>query len=156
MSTRGTGAVLPYGMAPVPRLRYKAPMEPPSQVAAQRSKRSRVLDLVNGVDESSLSRLARGLIGSEVLRIAAEVRALVAAGKPVCNLTVGDFDAREFAPPPRLLQGIGRALAAGHTNYPPSNGVLELRQAVTRFCRREFVLEYPVESVLVAGGPRPL
>jgi len=34
--------------------------------------------------------------------------------------------------------------------------VLELRQAVTRFYRREFGLEYPVESVLVAGGARPL
>src|SRR5439155_13615029 len=51
----------------------KRPMEPPSPAAAG-SKRFRALDLVNGVDESSLSRLARGLIGSEVLRIAAEVR----------------------------------------------------------------------------------
>ncbi|TMQ52983.1 MAG: aminotransferase class I/II-fold pyridoxal phosphate-dependent enzyme [Candidatus Eisenbacteria bacterium] len=124
--------------------------------AVPRPEGRRTLDLLNGVDESSVSRLARGLIGSEVLRIAAEVRALVAAGKPVCNLTVGDFDAREFAPPPRLLRGIGRALAAGHTNYPPSNGVLELRQAVTRFYGREFGLDYPVESVLVAGGARPL
>jgi aspartate aminotransferase len=54
------------------------------------------------------------------------------------------------------MKGIQRALDGGHTNYPPSNGVLELRQAVTRFYRREFGLEYPVESVLVAGGARPL
>jgi len=108
------------------------------------------------VDDASLSRLSRGLIGSEVLRIAAEVRALIAAGKPVCNLTVGDFDSREFSPPERLLSGVQRALAAGHTNYPPSNGVLELRQAVTRFHAREFGLDYGVESVLVAGGARPL
>ena len=112
--------------------------------------------LLNGVDDASLSRLSRGLIGSEVLRIGAEVRALMAAGQPVCNLTVGDFDAREFAPPERLLSDIHRALLAGHTNYPPSNGVLELRQAVTRFYRREFGLDYPLESVLVAGGARPL
>jgi len=111
---------------------------------------------LDSVDDACLSRLSRGLIGSEVLRIAAEVRALIASGQPVCNLTVGDFDSREFAPPERLLAGIQRALAAGHTNYPPSNGVLELRQAVTRFCRREFGLDYPVESVLVAGGARPL
>ena len=108
------------------------------------------------IDDASLSKLARGIIGSEVLRIAAEVRALVAAGKPVCNLTVGDFDSRQFAPPERLVEGIRNALAAGHTNYPPSNGVLELRQAVTRFYRRELNLDYPVESVLVAGGARPL
>src|SRR5262249_48427194 len=84
-------------------------------------------------------------------------RALVASGQPVCNLTVGDFDPREFSPPERLVEGIHRALAAGHTNYPPSNGVLELRQAVTRFLRREHRLEIPVEAVLVArGGARPL
>ena len=34
--------------------------------------------------------------------------------------------------------------------------MLELRQAVTRFYGREFGLDYPVESVLVAGGARPL
>lgn len=111
---------------------------------------------LEAIDETSLSRLARGLIGSEVLRIAAEIRSLIAQGNPVCNLTVGDFDSREFPPPRRLLVDVQRALDEGHTNYPPSNGVLELRQAVARFYRREFGLDYPLESVLVAGGARPL
>ncbi len=111
---------------------------------------------LNAVDDASLSHLSQGLVGSEVLRIAAEVRALMAQGQPVCNLTVGDFDAREFRPPDALLSSVQKALAAGHTNYPPANGVLELRQAVARFYAREFGLEYPVESVLVAGGARPL
>ncbi len=110
----------------------------------------------SAVTDADLSSLARGLIGSEVLRIAAETRAMLAAGIPVCNLTVGDFDGRLFTPPERLLAGISTALADGHTNYPPSNGVLELRQAVTRFMKREFGLDYPVDSVLVAGGARPL
>jgi aspartate aminotransferase len=108
------------------------------------------------VTDASLSRLARGLIGSEVLRIAAEVRAAIAAGKPVCNLTVGDFDSREFPLPAALLEGVQAALREGHTNYPPSNGVLELRQAVARFYRREMDVDLPLESVLVAGGARPL
>jgi len=69
---------------------------------------------------------------------------------------VGDFDPREFPAPAQLLAGVQKALASGHTNYPPSNGVLELRQAVARFYAREFGLDYPVESVLVAGGARPL
>ena len=113
------------------------------------------LDLA-ALEPAALAPLARGLIGSEVLRIATEVRALIASGEPVCNLTVGDFDPREFSPPDALMAGIQKALAAGHTNYPPSNGVLELRQAATRFIQREFALDYPVESVLVAGGARPL
>ena len=113
------------------------------------------LDL-DAVTDAGLSTLARGLIGSEVLRIAAEIRGLVAQGQPVCNLTVGDFDSREFRPPERLILGVRKGLEAGHTNYPPSNGVLELRQAVVRFYQREFGLDYPLESVLVAGGARPL
>src|SRR5262245_29309643 len=108
------------------------------------------------IGDEQLSKLSRGLIGSEVLRIAAEIRTLIAQGQAVCNLTVGDFDPREFHPPDRLLTGVQKALASGHTNYPPSNGTLELRQAVARFYAREFGLEYPVESVLVAGGARPL
>ena len=111
---------------------------------------------LDGIATSGLSKLSQGLVGSEVLRIAAEVRALLAAGQPVCNLTVGDFDSSEFPPPAALLKGVHDALTAGHTNYPPSNGVLELRQAVSRYYAREFGLDYPVESVLVAGGARPL
>jgi aspartate aminotransferase len=111
---------------------------------------------LGGVTDGSLSQLSRGLIGSEVLRIAAEIRGLIAQGQPICNLTVGDFDSSEFPPPERLVSGVHRALLAGHTNYPPSNGVIELRQAVTRFLRRSFGLEYPVESILIAGGARPL
>ncbi len=110
----------------------------------------------DGVGDASVSGLARGLIGSEVLRIAGEIRALIAQGQPVCNLTVGDFDSKEFPPPAALVAGIERALQQGHTNYPPSNGVLELRRAVVAFYRREFGLEFPLESVLVAGGARPL
>ena len=113
------------------------------------------LDLA-AIRAEHLSKLARGLVGSEVLRIAAEIRALTAQGHSVCNLTVGDFDPREFRPPDRLLAGVQKALADGHTNYPPSNGTIELRQAVMRFYAREFGLDYPVESVLVAGGARPL
>lgn len=105
---------------------------------------------------ASLSRLAQGLIGSEVLRIAGEVRAAIAAGRDVCNLTVGDFDPREFPLPRKLVDGIKAALDAGHSNYPPSNGIPELRQAVLGFFRRELGLDYPLESVVVASGARPL
>ena len=106
--------------------------------------------------DAGLSSLARGVIGSEILRIAAEIRALKAKGAAICNLTVGDFDPAYFPIPAELLEGTRAALAEGHTNYPPSDGVLALREAVARFYARELGLTYPVESVLVAGGARPL
>lgn len=119
------------------------------------SERAQTLDF-SGVTDESLARLVRGLVGSEVLRIAAEIRSLVAQGRPICNLTVGDFDPKEFPLPPALLEGVQKALASGHSNYPPSNGVLELRQSAARFYQKSFGLSYPVESVLIAGGARPL
>jgi aspartate aminotransferase len=106
--------------------------------------------------DASLSHLARGVVGSEILRIAAEIRALKAKGAAICNLTVGDFDPAQFPVPEKLLTGVRDALAAGHTNYPPSDGVLTLREAVARTYERSLGLRYPVESVLITGGARPL
>jgi aspartate aminotransferase len=109
-----------------------------------------------GLVDASLSERVRGLIGSEILKIAAEIRELVASGKPVCNLTVGDFNSRQFPIPERLLEAIQRALRAGETNYPPSDGVLKLRKAVLEYVEREHGLRFPVESILIAGGARPI
>jgi aspartate aminotransferase len=109
-----------------------------------------------GAVDASLSDLARGVIGSEILRIAAEIRALKAKGAEICNLTVGDFDPAQFPAPAALLDGMRAALAAGQTNYPPSDGVLALREAVARYYAKRLGLGYPVESVLITGGARPL
>lgn len=106
--------------------------------------------------DAALSTLARGVVGSEILKIAAEIRALKAKGAQICNLTVGDFDPAYFPIPAELLAATRDALAEGHTNYPPSDGVLALREAVVRFYSRELDLDYPVDSVLVTGGARPL
>jgi aspartate aminotransferase len=99
--------------------------------------------------------MADGLAGSEILRIAAEIRALQAGGREVCNLTVGDFSPRQFPVPGGLVEGVARALAAGETNYPPSEGLPELRRAISAFTERRLGLRYPVESVLVTAGARP-
>ncbi len=102
-----------------------------------------------------LSRMASGLHGSEILKIAAEIRAMAAAGQRICNLTVGDFDPRQFPIPDFLRDAITQAVQAGETNYPPSDGVLALRQSVQRFLKRELALDYPLEGILVTGGSRP-
>ncbi|HUX33996.1 MAG TPA: aminotransferase class I/II-fold pyridoxal phosphate-dependent enzyme [Gemmatimonadaceae bacterium] len=103
-----------------------------------------------------LSQLAQGLVGSEILKIAAEVRDLIAQGRPICNLTVGDFSPSEFRVPERLARGVADYVAKGQTNYPPSNGVLELRKAVSAFYKRGLGLDYPVESIVITSGGRPV
>jgi aspartate aminotransferase len=104
----------------------------------------------------ALSTLARGLVGSEILKISAEITALKAQGRQICNLTVGDFSPAEFRIPMALEQAIAEMLAAGQTNYPPSDGTIELRRAVVKFYDDQLGLPYPVESVLIAGGSRPV
>jgi aspartate aminotransferase len=99
--------------------------------------------------------MAGGLVGSEILKIAADIRAMVAGGATVCNLTVGDFSSAEFPIPQYLQDEIVRALQAGETNYPPSDGVPQLRQAVAAFYERWLGLSYPLEGILVTGGSRP-
>ncbi|NOK11547.1 pyridoxal phosphate-dependent aminotransferase [Corallococcus exercitus] len=107
-------------------------------------------------DDTTVGSMVRGLVGSEILRIAAEIRELVAKGTKVCNLTVGDFSPKEFPIPDGLRDQIGVALQAGETNYPPSDGVLDLRQAVQRFYERSLGLKYPLEGIVIAGGARPV
>jgi aspartate aminotransferase len=103
-----------------------------------------------------VSDMAGGLVASEILRIAAEIRGVIRSGTAVCNLSVGDFDPKQFPIPARLRTGITSALEGGETNYPPSDGVLELRQSVQRYYERQLGLEYPLESILIGGGARPL
>lgn len=113
-------------------------------------------DVLTHTSDASLSRLAQGMTGSEVLKIAGEVRALTASGRSVANLTVGDFSPTEFRIPKRLEQLIAEQLASGQTNYPPSDGTLELRRTVVDLYRDVFGLTYPLESTLIAGGSRPI
>src|SRR5690606_14973849 len=68
----------------------------------------------------------------------------------------GDFAPKQFRIPAELETAIARALVAGETNYPPSDGVTELRRAVRGFYQRELGLDYPIEGILVAGGARPV
>lgn len=106
--------------------------------------------------DRGLSTLAQGLTGSEILKIASQIRALCDAGRDICNLTVGDFSPQEFRIPPALEHEIVEALRRGETNYPPSDGVKEMRQAVMRLYDEELGLKIPLEETLIAGGARPI
>jgi aspartate aminotransferase len=106
--------------------------------------------------DTSLSKLVNGFPPSGILKIANEIRALTAAGRDVVNLTVGDFDPAHFPIPDKLLHGIQRALVDGVTNYPPPLGLLSLRQRVSEYVERSCGVRYPVESVLIASGGRPI
>jgi aspartate aminotransferase len=103
-----------------------------------------------------IATMAQELIASEILKIAGEIRTFVTQGAEVLNLTVGDFASKEFPVPEALARGIREAIEEGHTNYPPSSGVIECREAVREMFRDRLGLDYPLSSVLIAGGARPM
>jgi len=105
--------------------------------------------------QSRISHLADELRGSAILSIAGEVRALIAEGKPILNLTVGDFSSKQFRIPKELEDGIVEALRAGESTYPPPIGLDTLRAAVREFYRRRLGLDFPLQSILIASGARP-
>jgi len=109
-----------------------------------------------GYAQPRVSPMAAGLIGSEILKIAADIRAMIADGKKICNLTVGDFNSTYFPIPEYLKNEIEIALVKGETNYPPSDGVLPLRKAVQEFYKMRLGLDYPIESFIITGGARPV
>ncbi|MEI8133544.1 MAG: aminotransferase class I/II-fold pyridoxal phosphate-dependent enzyme [bacterium] len=108
------------------------------------------------VSKPRVSPMAAGIIGSEILKIAADIRAMIADGNKICNLTVGDFNSSYFPIPDFLKNEIEIALIKGETNYPPSDGILILRKAVQEFYRTRLGLDYPIESFIITGGARPV
>ena len=103
-----------------------------------------------------LSYLAESLIGSEIVRLGNEIKDKIRAGKKIYNFTIGDFDSR-FFPIPAALEGYIRdAYREGYTNYPPAEGLLELREAIGQFLHDREGLDYGPTEILVAAGGRPL
>jgi aspartate aminotransferase len=105
--------------------------------------------------ERTPSELAKGLEGSAILKIAGEVRQLLAEGREIANFTVGDFSPDQFRIPEVLKDRIQAALNDGQTNYPPAIGIPEIRAEVRELYRRELGLDYPEGCVQVGSGARP-
>jgi len=103
-----------------------------------------------------VSVLANTLIGSEIIKIGNEVNDMKRKGAQIANLTIGDFDPSIFPIPAELKDEIIDAYHHNHTNYPPADGILPLRETVVEILRDRYSLNYSVSDILVAGGSRPL
>lgn len=102
------------------------------------------------------SKLAEGLKGSEIIKIAGEVNALKEQGVAVYNQTIGDFDANIFPIPELLKKEIITAYHNNHTNYPAANGMESLRVSVSNYLSKHLELDYSKDEILISGGARPL
>jgi aspartate aminotransferase len=103
-----------------------------------------------------LSQLAETLIGSEIVKLGNEIRTRMSQGEKIYNFTIGDFDPQIFPIPAELKEGIIAAYHSNYTNYPPADGLLELRRSVAAFIKREEGIDYEDNEILIGGGGRPL
>ncbi len=103
-----------------------------------------------------LSKLADTLIGSEIVKLGGEIRALQQQGAKIYNFTVGDFDPNVFPIPTLLKDEIIKAYQNNFTNYPAAEGNLDLRESLMEYIHEFFNISYTTDELLVAGGGRPL
>ncbi|TAE07598.1 MAG: aminotransferase class I/II-fold pyridoxal phosphate-dependent enzyme, partial [Bacteroidetes bacterium] len=105
---------------------------------------------------TKLSTLAESLVGSEIVKLGNAIAERVRAGEHIYNFTIGDFDPKIFPIPALLEQYIIEAYQEKQTNYPPADGVAELRTAVSGFLEKWEDLQYAANEILIAAGGRPL
>ncbi|MEO8761457.1 MAG: aminotransferase class I/II-fold pyridoxal phosphate-dependent enzyme [Bacteroidia bacterium] len=103
-----------------------------------------------------VSKLAQNIIGSEIIKLAAEVNEKIKNGQHVYNFTIGDFNPKIFPIPTELKQAIIDEYLADETNYPAADGMLPLRQAVSTLLKERGNLDYATDEILIAGGARPV
>ncbi len=104
---------------------------------------------------SLVNTLVAGMEGSAILTVAGHVRRLSAEGRTITNLTIGDFDPKQFPIPDPLRDAIVAELEAGQTNYPPATGLPELSRAIQGMVQKRLGLGYPERCILVGAGARP-
>ncbi len=105
--------------------------------------------------ELKVSQLAENIIGSEIIKLAAEVNEKIKKGEKVFNLTIGDFNPKVFPIPAELKQDIVNAYEDNQTNYPAADGMMELRESVSNLLRLRGNLDYKTDEIVIAGGARP-
>jgi aspartate aminotransferase len=106
--------------------------------------------------KGNLSRLANTLIGSEIVRLGGEIKEKIKQGDKIYNFTIGDFDSSIFPIPQKLEKKIIDAYQNKNTTYPPADGILKLRESVSKFIKEREGLDFNTNEILIAAGGRPL
>ena len=99
--------------------------------------------------------LAKSLnrLGTEsAFSVLAEAKKLEAQGKPMIHLGLGQPD---FKTPKHVVEAAKKALDDGHHGYVLSNGILECRQAVTRWIKKRYNAEVDPERIIIMPGGKP-
>ncbi len=92
-------------------------------------------------------------IGEEnAFAVLARANALVAQGRNIINLGIGQPD---FRTPDFIVEAAVKALRDGHHGYTPANGIPALREAVAADLAKRFKVEVSPDSVMIMPGGKP-
>jgi len=103
-----------------------------------------------------LSKTAQELIPSGIRKISDKVNERIEKGEKIFNLTIGDFSPKVFPIPSVLKEEIKKAYDEAQTNYPPSDGVAGLREAVSKYIKERGGFNYGKDEIVIGSGARPL
>ncbi len=74
-------------------------------------------------------------------------------GRDIINLSIGQPD---FATPKNIVEAAIKALNDGHHGYTPSNGIIELREAVAEHVFKNYYLNISPDNILITPGGKPV
>jgi aspartate/methionine/tyrosine aminotransferase len=84
--------------------------------------------------------------------VLAKANKLISEGKDVINLGIGQPD---FPTPINIQEAAIKAIKDGHHGYTPSNGIPQLREAVSEHIYLEYNKEINPERILITPGGKP-
>ena len=99
---------------------------------------------------TKLSFLGENIVGSQIIKLNNLIKST--PQKQIYNYTIGDFDPKINPIPEKLRNAIIHEYIDGNTNYPQSQGELDLRKSIST--RMNGL--YQPEEILVGAGVRPL
>jgi aspartate aminotransferase len=97
------------------------------------------------------SALLSRLTESATLAMARISRELKAKGVDIISLSLGepDFDTPDF-----IKEAAISAIENNYTHYPPVNGYLEVREAISKKFKRDNNLDYTADQIVVSTGAK--
>ncbi len=84
--------------------------------------------------------------------VLARAQALMAAGRNIINLGIGQPD---FKTPAHIVEAGIKALEEGHHGYTPANGLPQLREAVAEYLEKRYNVSVDPNHVIVVPGGKP-
>ncbi len=109
----------------------------------------------NCSDNSKKKMISRKVVGVKsfmVMDVMARAEQLEHEGKDIIHLEVGEPD---FETPEVVREAAIEAIRSGKTHYTHAMGILELREEICDFYRREYGVSVTPDRVLVTSGTSP-